>query len=93
MAVVRIHRAKVEGPDRYEALMKETGSNENVPEGLIFHGFGQVADGEWQSIDVWQSDEDADRFEREHFEAARGRLEDTVERSTTTYQLHNIVQP
>jgi hypothetical protein len=63
MAVVRVRRA-AKGPDEaYHALQKKAGTRETPPKGLIVHTIGQV-DGQWQSIDIWESAEDADRFER-----------------------------
>jgi hypothetical protein len=63
MAVVRVRRA-AEGPDEaYHALQEKAGTRKTPPKGLIVHTIGQV-DGQWQSIDIWESAEDADRFER-----------------------------
>jgi hypothetical protein len=63
MAVVRVRRA-AKGPDEsYHALQTKAGTRENPPKGLIVHTIGQV-DGQWQSIDIWESAEDADQFER-----------------------------
>jgi hypothetical protein len=74
MAVVRIRRSAT-GPDQgYEDIQAKAGVKENPPKGLIVHTIGQV-DGQWQAVDIWESAEDADRFERSvepHAQAAYG---------------------
>ncbi len=62
MAIVRIRRA-AHGKD-YGRVNEVGGYKNNPPKGLIVHTAGEV-DGEFQVIDIWESLEDAERFEQE----------------------------
>lgn len=94
MAIVRVRRA-ANGPDeRYENLQAAAGTRENPPKGLIVHTIGQVG-GQWQSIDVWESAEDADRFERELEPHARRVFGDSFSGfpEHTTYEAQEVIRP
>jgi len=94
MAVVRMRRAANGPGDAYDAIQAKAGVRENPPNGLIVHTLGQV-EGQWQSIDIWESAEDADRFERSlepharqvHGESFSGFPEHT------TYEAQKIIRP
>ena len=94
MAIVRIRRASNGPGEAYEAMNAKAGVRDNPPAGLIVHTIGQVG-GEWQAVDIWESAEAADRFERElvpharevHGESFSGFPEHT------TYEVQKIIQP
>jgi hypothetical protein len=92
MAIVKIRRAS-SGPEAYDATINAGTAKDNPPKGLIIHTAGMV-DGMFQVIDVWESAEDADRFERG--EAARNIApvhgENYRVPEPTTYELHNIIR-
>lgn len=48
----------------YERVSEAVGVDTNPPAGLIVHAAGEV-DGKWQSVDVWESQADYDRFREE----------------------------
>jgi hypothetical protein len=95
MAIVRIRREKRDSADDYDALIADVRANENPPAGLIVHAFGQVGEGEWQSIEIWESVEDADRYEREVSDDAIARRQGPsyTPPEPTTYEVHNIIRP
>jgi hypothetical protein len=94
MAVVRIRRAATGPDERFDAMNAKAGTAENPPKGLIVSTIGQF-EGQWQAVDVWESAEDADRFERElepharqvHGESFSGFPEHT------TYEVQKIFRP
>jgi hypothetical protein len=81
--------------DVYDAVNEKAGVDEHAPDGLIAHTAGEV-DGQWQIIDVWESEEHADRFGRERLgpaiEAVIG-AEPPGEPETTVYELHRVIVP
>ena len=50
--------------EMYDKVRAELGL-ENKPAGGIFHAAGPSPNGGWRVIEVWESQEDADRFVRE----------------------------
>ena len=48
----------------YERVVQAMDVDENPPPGLIVHAAGET-DGTWQSVDVWESQADYDRFREE----------------------------
>lgn len=75
---------------RYEAIMREMGltaTGGDWPEGIISHAAGATQDG-WCVVDVWDSQEQFDRFLngrlRPAFEATGGQEEPEV----TAFQVH-----
>jgi hypothetical protein len=52
------------GVDDYEAIRRQIGAvAREPPQGAVFHMAGPGPDG-WRVIEVWESLEDAERFER-----------------------------
>ena len=48
-----------------------------VPEGLVAHVAGPTADGRWQIIDVWETEEQCRAFQAEHLAPAIARANAT----------------
>lgn len=47
----------------YERVQQEVG--EEPPPGLLYHVAGEVDGGRWQSVSVWRSEDDFNRFREE----------------------------
>jgi hypothetical protein len=79
----------------YDAVNAKIDMGANPPAGLIVHTAGEV-DGQWQVVDVWETREDAERFDNERLIPAitevagpggpRGP-------QMTVYEAHNVVSP
>jgi hypothetical protein len=64
MAFIRILQPPNATPQTYEAVNAEVGVEGEPPPGLLLHCAGEV-DGKWQIVDVWESREQAQRFDDE----------------------------
>ena len=95
MAIVRITRPPMVTAETYDAVNVKAGVDENPPEGLLVHAAGDV-DGQWQIVDVWESQEAADRFGSERLGPA---IEAVIGAAppgpppTTIYEAHKVVIP
>jgi hypothetical protein len=47
----------------YERVQEALG--EDPPQGLIYHAAGEIDGGRWQSVSVWESEDDFNRFRDE----------------------------
>jgi hypothetical protein len=79
----------------YDAVNAKAGVDENPPEGLLMHTAGEV-DGQWQIVDVWESEEQAERFGSERLGPA---IESVIgdmpggPPPTTVYELYRVIRP
>jgi hypothetical protein len=95
MAIIRIVRPPMLTAELYDAVNEKAGVGENLPEGLLMHTAGEV-DGQWQIVDVWESEEAADRFGTERLGPA---IESVMGAAppgpppTTIYELHRVIRP
>jgi hypothetical protein len=64
MAIVHISRGGGMTRESYEKISAKMGTDENPPGGLIVHTAGDVG-GAWQIVDVWESVDAKERFERD----------------------------
>jgi hypothetical protein len=94
MAFMRIARPPNVTADTYEKVNAELGMDGDPPEGLLLHSAGDV-EGQWQIVDVWESEAQARQF-------YDGRLTRAIERvigmvppaaPSTEYELHTVVRP
>jgi hypothetical protein len=95
MAFIRIFRPPNVGAEVYDAVNAEMGVEQDPPPGLLFHCAGEV-EGEWQIIDVWESKEQARRFDEERLAPAIETVIGTVPPGgppSTEYELHTVVRP
>jgi hypothetical protein len=95
MAIVRITRPPMLTAEMYDATQAKVGANENPPDGLLMHSVGEV-DGSWQIIDVWESEQHAQRFDDERLGPVISELVGEAPRApvnTTSYELHNLLLP
>jgi hypothetical protein len=63
MPWVQVQKAEQATWSDYERVQKVLG--ETAPEGLIYHAAGEQADGRWQAVSIWESEEDFNRFRDE----------------------------
>jgi len=95
MPIVRITRPPMVTAETYDRVNQQAGVDAEPPEGLIVHTAGDH-NGQWQIIDVWESEEHADRFGRERLgpaiEAVMGGAPPS-EPETTVYELHRVIVP
>ena len=47
----------------YERVQQAVG--EDAPPGLIYHAAGEIDGGRWQSVSIWESEDDFNRFRDE----------------------------
>jgi hypothetical protein len=95
MAIAYVHEFEV-GADRstanYDAIDEKMRLAEDPAPGLILHSAGFTGD-KFRMVDVWETQEDQERFERERlFPAIRDVVGDGGTAPTTeSYELHNLV--
>jgi hypothetical protein len=103
MPVVFIQEFAIDGDDRsttnYDAVNERLNVDANPPAGLIVHTAGFDEDGGvFRILDVWETQEDADRFLRERLmplveELLAGRPDAPPPPSREgSYELHHIVK-
>ena len=94
MAFAYVHEFDV-GADRstanYDAISEKLGMDAERPEGLVLHAAGFNGD-KFQMIEIWESPEAQQRFERERMmPAMREVADDSAGAPTTTsYELHRL---
>ncbi len=95
MAIIRITRPPMLTAEMYDATQARLNVEKNPPEGLLMHSAGE-ANGVWQIVDVWESEEHARRFDDERLgPAIRELVGGTPPQppETTIYTLHNLMLP
>ena len=60
MPWVQIQKASETGWDEYSQIAKVLG--DSAPAGLIYHAAGVQENGNWQSVTVWETEDDFNRF-------------------------------
>ncbi len=96
MPIVRIQRPEGVTFAMYQAVNEEAGFATDPPAGLIVHTAGEV-DGGLQIIDVWESQEAAERFGNERLmpaiKAVAGDQPPMGPEPPTVYELQNMIKP
>jgi hypothetical protein len=95
MAVLRIVQPPMVTKEIYDAVNERMGVDAAPPEGLIMHSAGDVA-GTFQIVDVWESEEHAQRFDAERLGpavAAVAGADPPGPPPTTAYELYNLMLP
>jgi hypothetical protein len=81
--------------ETYDQVNERAGVDANPPDGLILHTAGEV-DGQWQIVDVWESEQHAERFGRERLgpaiEAVMGGAPPGPP-PTTVYEAYRVIKP
>ncbi|HXB16506.1 MAG TPA: hypothetical protein VNV44_12270 [Solirubrobacteraceae bacterium] len=95
MAIIRIIRPPMVTADMYEEVNRRMGVDADVPDGLIAHAAGDTG-GQWEIVEVWESREQADRFDEERLrpaiEAVMGGPPPN-EPQTTVYEAQRVILP
>lgn len=96
MAILRIVRPPMVDKQTYDAVNAHMSVHSTPPEGLIMHSAGEV-DGAWQIVDVWESEQHAQRFDAERLGPAiaevAGATPPLGPPPTTVYELYNLMLP
>jgi hypothetical protein len=95
VAIVRIIRPEGTTAQMYDAVGERINIDGDPPAGLIVHTAGEV-DGQWQVVDVWESEEDARRFDTERLGPAIAAVageRDPGRPQMTVYEAHHVVRP
>ena len=97
MAIVRIQRTEGVTIEMYDAVEQKVRVDENPPSGLIVHT-AAVVDGALQVVDVWESEEAANRFGEDRLRpaimsVAGDQMQQQVPPQVTVYELHSLVMP
>ena len=92
MAIAMISKWDGGTSDVYDALEQELNTAENPPAGLLFHWAGHV-DGDWTITDVWESQEQGERFTTERVMPLMEKIDQSLEPrppdKITVVELHN----
>jgi hypothetical protein len=96
MAIVKVIQPPVD-QETYDAVSAKIDAQGDPPDGLILHCAGS-ANGKWQVIEVWESEEQSKRFEEQRLGPAisdvRGPDAPSRDEVTmTSYELHNLITP
>jgi hypothetical protein len=83
--------------DVYDAVSAKVDTQGDPPAGLILHCAGE-ANGTLQIIEVWESEEHADRFADERLSPAIGQVAgegapNRAQAEVASYELHNLIRP
>jgi hypothetical protein len=96
MAIVRILQPQMVDREIYDKVNEYMDVDGAPPEGLLMHSAGE-ADGIWQIVDVWGSEQHALRFDSERLApaiaAVAGVEPPTGQPPTTVYEAYNLVIP
>ena len=97
MTVVRIQQLSVPY-EMYERVQEKVGVQADPPAGLIVHTIGE-ANGGLQIVDVWESEEAAQKFGEERLRpavmevAAAHGVDASSPPPTTSYEARNMIKP
>jgi quinol monooxygenase YgiN len=75
---------------QYDQVRKELHPDNKPPAGMLYHVAGATADG-WRVVEVWDSQEAADRYFQTTLGAALQKAKITVQ--PDAFAVHNIMQP
>jgi hypothetical protein len=77
MPWVQIQKSTEATWDDYERVQQALG--DDPPPGLIYHAGGEADGGRWQSVSIWESEDDFNRFRDERLlPAVQGALGDQM---------------
>jgi hypothetical protein len=100
MPFVVLQEFKIEGADRsttnYDSVSQHIGMDTNPPDGMIIHTAGwDEQGGVFRIFEVWETQEDSERFRRERLQPA---LEEKLGAGNNappdregSYELHNLI--
>jgi hypothetical protein len=87
------------GTSNYDAISAKLGVEDNMPDGLIAHTAGRDSNGVFRIFDIWESREQAQRFQDERLmpivqEMMQQQGSDMAPPDTVDlYELYDVVHP
>jgi hypothetical protein len=93
VAIIRLIQPAGMTRDAYDAVDIEVGVEADPPEGLIMHCAAET-DGAWQIVEVWESEEDALRFDKDRLGPAIAEITGSSgppPSAPATYEVHRLV--
>ncbi|MBM2812485.1 MAG: hypothetical protein HW416_3244 [Chloroflexi bacterium] len=75
---------------QYDQVLGEVAPGNKLPPGMLYHAGGPSKDG-WRVVEIWESQEAADRFFKETLGASLQKASITV--VPEFFQVHNIMKP
>lgn len=99
MAIAVVHEFAIEPGDRstenYDGVRARLNMHADPPTGLVFHTAGFSGAGLFRIFDVWESEEDWQRFNDERFLPAVTPLSERAGAPPSvqyTYELHDVIR-
>jgi hypothetical protein len=92
MAVLRLARRPEATTALYDAITSRLDLDEHPPEGLIMHTVCEL-DGVLTVVEVWLSEQHADRWDREHRIPAVEGISGSKAEPVASHSVHNLVVP
>jgi hypothetical protein len=91
MAFIRMFTNPDGTQDQYDAASAQIGvGSDNMPEGGVLHVAGPGPDGGWRVVEIWESEDAAQKFDAEKVEPVLQQV--GIQRPTPeTWQVHNLV--
>jgi hypothetical protein len=93
VAIIRLIQPPGMTREAYDAVDAKVGVEADPPEGLIMHCAAE-ADGTWQIAEVWESEEDALRFDAERLGPAIAEITGSSgppPSGPAVYEVHHLV--
>ena len=93
MAIIRLIQPPGMTREAYDAIDAKVGVEPDPPEGLIMHCAAE-ADGTWQIAEVWESEEDALRFDADRLGPAIAEVTGSASQPPSApaiYEVHHLV--
>ena len=91
MAIAVVTDAPGESQEGYDAVSAHLDLEREPVAGLILHAAGPI-EGGWRVIDVWESEQDADRFVQDRLRPALEQAGVIGEPQITVTPLHSLVR-
>lgn len=90
MAIAMVFEGAGVTQAQYEQARDEVAPGNMPPAGMLYHVAGPTDNG-WRVVEVWESQEAADRFFQEKLERALQNAK--IEVQPQVFQVHNVMKP
>jgi hypothetical protein len=92
MAIARMFENPDGTQEQYDAAVQQLGvGSENMPDGAVLHVAGPAPGGGWRVIEVWESEDAAQKFDAERLEPVLQAV--GIERpAPQVWPVHNLVK-
>jgi len=96
MPWVQIQKSTEATWDDYERVQQAVG--EDAPSGLIYHAAGEIDGRRWQSVSIWESEDDFNRFREERLmpavqQALPASMADAGPPPSETFEAKHVFKP